>query len=68
MDMNQTAASMNIKPDEYPLTVVTVTIPSYNDHGSVYVLTLPTGETAEINDGEDDYWALANVIDNAFPI
>jgi hypothetical protein len=54
--------------DRYPLTVVTVTIPSYKDHGAAYTLTLPDGSTASLNDGESDYWLLADIIDRAFPM
>lgn len=54
--------------ETYPLTVVTVSIPSYEDHGGAYTLTLPDGSTAELTDTDDDYFALANIIDRAFPM
>lgn len=52
---------------EYPKTVVTVQVRSYDEEGGEYVLVLPDGETAVLGNRGDDYWALAAIIDRAFP-
>ena len=52
--------------DDYPVTVVTVSIASRDDDGCQYTLTLPDGRTATIGDGKDDYSDLTMIIDRAF--
>lgn len=48
------------------LVVTIVNAPG--DEGVAYTLILPDGRTARIDETMDAYWALAGVIDGAFPI
>lgn len=48
---------------EYPVTILTVSIATYEDDGTQYTLTFHDGRTAMLGDGDDDYWTLAGVID-----
>lgn len=45
--------------------VATITQP-VGQEGAAYAITLPDGESVVIGDAEDDYWAIANIIDNRF--
>lgn len=49
--------------EEYPVTILTVSVESYDDAGAEYTLTFEDGSTVKVGNGEDDYWTLADIID-----
>lgn len=59
------APQFELPPDAHPVALI------YNkagDEGSCYTLRLPDGSEREIADGEDTYWHLAGVLDDAFEV
>ncbi|NUS02023.1 MAG: hypothetical protein HOV97_05605 [Nonomuraea sp.] len=53
-------------PLEYPRTVMTVTIASYEDAGAQYTLVYPDGRKVLLGDAEDNYRVLADIIDDEY--
>lgn len=50
--------------NRYPLTLGAITIASEADDGYCYTVTLPDGQIREVAEGQDEYWAIARVLDN----
>lgn len=50
----------------YPLKIV-VTVWK-DDNENAYRLRLPDGSESVVFDGEDDYWTIAEIVDNHFPV
>ena len=51
---------------EYPKTVVTVVVASYEDAGAQYTLVYPDGKRVLLGDAEDNYSELAGIIDDEY--